>query len=262
MFFDSHCHLTDDRYNDDLNDVIERAHSSGVQYIVNPGADLASSEKAVSLAEANARIYASVGVHPHDAKDMDDSVLQMIAHLAKKSKVVAIGEVGLDFHYDFSPRDIQRHWFVQQIRLAKTMNLPLIVHDREANQEVYDTLVAEKAFETGVLMHCYSGSAQLAHQYIRRGAKLSIAGPITFANARKTVEVVKEVSLEHLMIETDGPYLTPIPFRGRRNEPAHVRYVAEKIAEIKALTIEEVAEQTCRNAMAFFGITHDSQERI
>lgn len=254
MLFDSHCHLDDSRYDVDRDAVLARAKEAGVDYIVNPGADLQTSQNAVLLASKHAHIFAAVGVHPHDAKDMDDSVLQLIAHLAKKPKVVAIGEIGLDFHYDLSPRDVQRHWFVEQIRLAKNLGLPIVVHDREANQEIFDTLRAEKAFETGVLLHCYSGSAELAKQYLKHGATLSIAGPITFSNARKTVEVVQTVPLEHLLIETDGPYLTPMPHRGKRNEPAYVRFVAEKVAQIKGITADEVAEQTCMNALKFFKI--------
>ncbi len=254
MLFDSHCHLDDSRYDDDRDQVFARAAEAGVRYVVNPGADLETSRNAVAMAAKHPNVYATVGVHPHDAKDMDEDILQFIEHLAGKPKVVAIGEIGLDFHYDFSPRDVQRHWFIQQIRLAKRLSLPIVIHDREANQEVFDTLKAEKAFDTGVLMHCYSGSAELAKHYLKHGAMLSIAGPITFSNARKTVEVVQLVPLEHLLIETDGPYLTPIPYRGKRNEPAYVRYVAEKIAEIKGMTAEEVGELTCLNALRFFRI--------
>lgn len=254
MLFDSHCHLDDSRYDTDREAVLTRAKEAGVAYIVNPGADLETSRNAVDLASQHDHIYAAVGIHPHDAKDMDEAALQLIAHLAKKPKVVAIGEIGLDFHYDFSPRDVQRHWFIEQLRLAKFLGLPVVIHDREANQEVFDTLKAEKAFETGVLMHCYSGSAELARQYLKQGAMISIAGPVTFSNARKTVEVVQAVPLESLLIETDGPYLTPMPHRGKRNEPAYVRLVAEKVAQIKGITAEEAAAQTCRNALAFFKI--------
>ncbi len=254
MLFDSHCHLDDSRYDEDREQVLARAAEAGVKFIVNPGADLETSRNAVDMAAKHANIYAAVGVHPHDAKDMDDDVLKFIAHLAVKPKVVAIGEIGLDFHYDFSPREVQRHWFIEQIHLAKGLGLPIVVHDREANQEIFDTLKAEKAFETGVLLHCYSGSAELAKQYLKHDAMLSIAGPITFSNARKTVEVVQAVPLEHLLIETDGPYLAPVPYRGKRNEPAYVRFVAEKIADIKGISVEEVGEQTCRNALGFFKI--------
>ena len=167
---------------------------------------------------------------------------------------MAIGEIGLDFYYDHSPRDCQREWFRKQIQLAHGVNLPIIVHDRDANDETFRILKEEKAFQVGVVMHCYSGSAELAKQYIRQGATISIAGPVTYSNARKTVEVVKAIPLAHLFIETDSPYLTPVPHRGKRNESAYVKHVAEKIAEIKEIDFEEVALITTENAKRFFGI--------
>lgn len=254
MLFDSHAHLDDKRFNDDRDEVIQRAKDAGVKYIMNPGADFESSQRAVDLAAKYDMIYAAVGIHPHDAKTMDDTMLQLIKAMARKPKVKAIGEIGLDFHYDYSPREVQEKWFVEQIRLAKELNLPIIIHDREANQPVMDLLKQEKAFDTGVLMHCYSGSAELARQYVKLGAYLSIAGPITFKNARKTVEVVETMPLERMMIETDSPYLTPMPYRGKRNESSYVRYVAERIAEIKGRSVDEVAVQTLENAKAFFRI--------
>lgn len=254
MIFDSHSHLDASRFDDDRELVLKRATLNGVSYIFNPGADLASSLKAVELAATYDFIYAGVGVHPHDAKDMDDAMLQMIEHLASKPKVVAIGEIGLDFHYDFSPRDVQRKWFVEQLRLAKKLKLPVVIHDREANQEVFDTLKAENAFETGVLMHCFSGSAQLAREYVKLGAMISIAGPVTYKNARKTVEVVEAVPIEHLLIETDAPYLSPEPMRGKRNEPMFVRYTCERIAAIKGMDFEAVANATLENGKRFFKI--------
>ncbi|SHK60422.1 TatD family hydrolase [Paramaledivibacter caminithermalis] len=254
MIFDSHAHLDDRRFDKDRDEVIKRAKENGISYIMNPGADFESSVKAVELANKYDMIYAAVGVHPHDAKTMDDMLLQLLKSLTKKPKVMAIGEIGLDFHYDHSPRDVQKKWFREQIRLAKEVNLPIIIHDREANNDVMNILKEEKAFDTGVLMHCYSGSAELAKQYIRNGAYISIAGPITFKNARKTVEVVETISIDHLMIETDSPYLTPHPHRGERNESSYVRYVAEKIAEIKGISVEEVAKRTTENAKRYFRI--------
>jgi TatD DNase family protein len=221
---------------------------------MNPGADFESSVKSIELADKYDMIYAAVGVHPHEAKTMDDMMLELLKGMTKKPKVMAIGEIGLDYHYDHSPREIQREWFRKQIRLAKEVNLPIIIHDREANQDVMNILKEEKAFDTGVLMHCYSGSAELAKQYVKLGAYISIAGPVTFKNARKTVEVVKTVPIDHLMIETDSPYLTPVPHRGKRNESGYVRFVAEKIAEIKDMSFEEVARQTTENAKKYFGI--------
>lgn len=254
MFFDSHAHLDDQRFDADRDAVIQRAKENKISYILNPGADFASSVKAIDLAAEYEMVYAAVGVHPHEAKTMDEVMLALLRGLTTKPKVKAIGEIGLDFYHLHSPRDVQREWFRKQIRLAKEVSLPIIVHDRDANQEVMDILKEEKAFDTGVLMHCYSGSAELARQYVKLGAYLSIAGPITYNNARKLVEVVETIPLQHLMIETDAPYLTPVPHRGKRNEMAYVKHTAEKITEIKSISIEEVAFQTTENAKKFFGI--------
>ncbi len=254
MLFDSHAHLTDRRFDQDRDETIKRAFESGVEYIMNPGADFETSVEAIELAESYEKIYAAVGVHPHDAKSMDESMLMLLESMAKKKKVKAVGEIGLDFHYDHSPRDIQRHWFREQIRMAKRVGKPVIVHDREANQETFDILKEEEAFGNGVLMHCYSGSAELARQYVKLGAYISIAGPVTFKNARKTVEVAESVDLSRLMIETDSPYLTPVPYRGKRNESAYVRHVAERIAEVRNISVEEVANATLENAKRFFRI--------
>lgn len=254
MFFDSHAHIDGEKFDKDREQVLARAKENGIDLIMNPGADFASSVRAVELAQQHEMIYAAVGIHPHDASSLDDSLLMMIEALTKKPKVQAIGEIGLDFHYDFSPRDVQRHWFREQLRLAKRLNMPVIVHDREANQETFDTLREEKAFETGVLMHCYSGSGELAKQYVKLGGYISIAGPVTFKNSRKLIEVVEAVPLDRLMIETDSPYLTPEPFRGKRNESMYVKYVCEKIAQLKGISIEEAAAATTANAKHYFNI--------
>lgn len=254
MLFDSHAHLDGERFDKDRDLVINRAKANGIGYIMNPGADFESSVRAVELAQQYDMIYAAVGIHPHDASSLDDSLLMMIEALSKKPKVQAIGEIGLDFHYDYSPRDVQRKWFIEQLRLAKRLNMPVIIHDREANQETFDTLRKEQAFETGVLMHCYSGSGELAKEYVKLGGYISIAGPVTYKNSRKLIEVIQTVPLERLMIETDSPYLTPEPFRGKRNESLYVKYVCEKIAQIKGLSIEEVAEATTANAKTYFKI--------
>lgn len=254
MLFDSHAHLDDSRFDRDRDEVIKRAKENGISYIMNPGADFESSVKSVELANKYDMFYAAVGVHPHDAETMDDMMLQLLKGLTKKPKVMAIGEIGLDFYYDHSPREVQKKWFREQIRLAKEVNLPIIIHDRDANNEVMNILKEENAFDTGVLMHCYSGSAELAKQYIKKGAYISIAGPVTFKNARKAVQVVETIPLDYLVIETDSPYLTPHPFRGKRNESSYVRYVTEKIAEIKGISLEEVAERTTENAKRYFRI--------
>lgn len=254
MLFDSHAHLDANRFNQDRDEVIQRAKAAGVQYIMNPGADYETSMNAVKLAEAHDFIYAAVGVHPHDASSLDDMMLALLKNMAKNKKVKAIGEIGLDFHYDHSPRDVQRFWFRKQLQMAKALKLPVIIHDREANQEVFDILKEEDNYEAGVLLHCYSGSAELAKEYVKLGAYISIAGPVTFKNVRKLIEVVDVVPLDRLMIETDAPYLTPEPFRGKRNESAYVKYVAEKIAKIKNISYDIVAKQTLENAKNYFNI--------
>jgi len=254
MLFDSHAHIDAKQFDNDRELVIKRAKLNDISYIMNPGADFESSVNAVALAEKYDFIYAAVGVHPHDVETMDEQMLSLLKGMAMKEKVKAIGEIGLDYYRDLSPRDLQKKWFIEQIRMAKSLEMPIIIHDRDANDDVLRILKEEKAFETGVLMHCYSGSKELAGQYIKLGAYLSIAGPLTYKNARKTVEVVETVPLERLMIETDSPYLTPEPFRGKRNESMHVKYVCQKMADIKGLPFEEVARITLENAKSFFKI--------
>ncbi|MDK2868529.1 MAG: TatD DNase family protein [Clostridiales bacterium] len=255
MLFDSHAHVDSEQFDHDRALVIKRAGLNDITYIMNPGADLKSSYEAVKLAEQYDFIYAAVGVHPHDVVDMDDMMLKMIANLAKKPVVKAIGEIGLDYYRDLSPRDLQQKWFIEQLALAKSMQLPVIIHDRDANDDVLRILKTQKQFETGVLMHCYSGSRELARQYVELGAYLSIAGPVTYKNARKLIEVAEYVPLDRLMIETDSPYLTPEPYRGKRNEPMHVRYTCERIAQIKGISFEALAEITLNNAKTYFKIT-------
>lgn len=254
MLFDSHAHLDDERFDEDRDLMIRRARLNDVKYIMNPGADLASSQRAVKLAEQYDFVYAAVGVHPHDVENMNQEVLLTLKELAKSEKVKAIGEIGLDYYRDLSPRDLQAKWFIEQIRLAKELKLPVIIHDRDANDDVMRILKQENAFETGVLLHCFSGSKELARQYVNLGAMISIAGPVTFKNARKTLEVAEFVPLDRLLIETDSPYLTPEPYRGKRNEPMFVKYTCDQIAKIKNIESEELAEQTLINAKRTFNI--------
>lgn len=254
MLFDSHAHLDSIKFEKDREFVINRAYNNGVKLIMNPGADLKSSKDAVELSRKYDFIYAAVGIHPHETKHMDDASIEILRMLAKDKKVKAIGEIGLDYYYDHSPRDIQKYWFKKQINLAKDLNLPVIIHDRDANFDVMEILKLENAFDTGVLLHCYSGSYELAKEYIKLGAYISIAGPVTYKNARKTVEVVKGISIDKLLIETDSPYLTPVPYRGKRNEPMYVKNTLEKLAEIKGISVEEAMEKTFNNAKKVFNI--------
>lgn len=272
MLFDSHAHINNESFTEEERQaLIEKIEASKLDYVMDIGFNLESSALAVKHAQSLPWCYAAVGCHPHDTKDMDEMQLAMIKGLAKKDKVQAIGEIGLDFHYDYSDRDIQRHWFRQQIRLANELKMPIVIHSREADQEVMDILREEGAFsqerkgwfparydgsgDARVLLHCFSGSKELGKQYVRLGATISIAGPVTYKNNKKTIGVVEDLPLEVLLVETDSPYLTPEPFRGKRNIPPYVEYTAGKVAEIKGLTLEEVAERTKENAKRFFNIS-------
>lgn len=290
MLFDSHAHLNNKMSDKDRTTMIAAIENSDLDYVMDIGFDLASSKLAADHASKYPWCYAAAGFHPHDAESMDDMDLIMIKGLAKKAKVMAIGEIGLDFHYDRSPRDIQREAFRKQIRLANELKMPIVIHSREADQEVMDILKEEGAFSderkswfpkrpdpTGyvkgaasgkagvsdeetliddarVLLHCYSGSAELGRQYVKLGATLSIAGPVTYKNNKKTIGVVEEVPIDFLLVETDSPYLTPEPFRGKKNNPSLVEYTAKKVAEIKGMSYEDVAKITKANAMRFYGI--------
>ena len=253
---DTHTHLDFPQFDDDREHVIERAATAGVGAMVSVGADLASSQAAVALAEAYPQIYAAVGVHPHDAKTVTEKVLEELRALASHPRVVAIGEIGLDFYRDLSPRDQQRQAFEQQLALASEVRKPVIIHDREAHKEVMAILRrwAEGCQQPVGVLHCFSGDLAMAQEAIKMGFYVSIAGPVTFQNARRLRELVRQLPLERLLIETDCPYLTPHPHRGKRNEPAYVKLVAQEVAHIKGLTLEEVARVTSDNARALFAL--------
>lgn len=281
MLFDSHAHINNtDMTPERVEELVSQVENSTLEYVTDIGFDLPSSRKAVENAARYPWCYAAVGVHPHDTDDMDDMTLYMIKSLAAKPKVQAIGEIGLDFHYDNSDRDAQRTWFRRQIRLANELKMPIVIHSREADQETMDILKEEGTFtderkswfpqrpdsegfvggtpgnvpDARVLIHCFSGSAELASQYVKLGATISIAGPVTYKNNRKTVAAAAAVPIDFLLVETDSPYLTPEPLRGRRNSPVNVEYTARKIAEIKGMDYEEVAARTNSNACRFYGI--------
>ena len=254
MLFDTHAHLDDDRFKEDFKQVIEQCKEEGVELILNAASNLNSSHKSIALAKEYDFIYAAVGVHPHDAKSMDSKTIEILRDLAANPKVKAIGEIGLDYHYDFSPRDIQKQRFMEQIDLAKQLKLPIIVHDRESHGDIMDIFNKMSVSGMGGVLHSFSGSVEMARECVKLGFYLSISGPLTFKNNVKTIEVVREIPLEMLLIETDSPYLTPVPYRGQRNYPGYVRYVAEKIAEIKGLSFEEVAQKTLENGKRLFNI--------
>jgi TatD DNase family protein len=254
MLFDTHAHLNAEEYKDDLEEVISRAQEAGVTNMVVVGFDRPTIEKAMELVDRYDFLYASVGWHPVDAIDMTEEDLLWIEELTSHPKVVALGEMGLDYHWDKSPKDIQKEVFRKQIRLAKKVKLPIIIHNREATADILEILKVENAEEVGGIMHCFSGSPEIARECVNMNFYISLGGPVTFKNAKKPKEVAAEVPLDKLLIETDCPYLTPHPFRGKRNEPGYVKLVAEQIAEIKGLSYEEVAAATTKNAKKFFGI--------
>lgn len=254
MLFDTHAHLNAEQFEEDLKDVIERAKQEGVGNMVIVGFDRPTITKAMELVEKYEFMYASVGWHPVDAIDMTNDDLAWIEELASHPKVVALGEMGLDYYWDKSPKEIQKEVFRKQIRLAKKVKLPIIIHNREATADIVNILREEGASEVGGIMHCFSGSVEVAEECIQMNFHISLGGPVTFKNARKPKEVAEAIPLEKLLIETDCPYLAPHPYRGKRNEPSYVKLVAEQIAEIKGISFEVVAEKTTDNAKKLFGI--------
>ena len=252
MFFDSHAHLDDDRFDSDRDKVIKSLKKDGIDFYINVGADIKSSYRSIALAEKYDFIYAAAGVHPHDADSLKDSDMDVLKKMLEHEKVVALGEIGLDYFYDNSPRDIQRKWFIRQLEIAKETDMPTIVHCRDAMGECIE--IIKKSGVTKGVMHCFSGSGESAAELVNLGWYISFSGSVTFKNAEKLKRAAAIVPMEKMFIETDSPYLSPEPMRGKRNTPSYVRYVAEKIAEIKELDVSEVARITKENAKRFFGI--------
>jgi TatD DNase family protein len=236
----------------DLEQVIQRAKESGVGYIFTVGTEKKDWKRALEIADSHPSIYAILGVHPHHAKEVDDQTYPTLRELCRNGRVKAYGEIGLDFFRNLSPRDIQLKRFREQIALAKELRLPMVVHDREAHQETLEILKSEKAEECGGIIHCFSGDYAMAKACMGMGFSISIPGNITFKNAEGLREIVKKIPLESLLVETDAPFLTPDPFRGKRNEPSYVRYTADKVAEIKKVSFEKVTEVTSENALRVY----------
>ncbi len=252
MYFDSHAHYNDEAFDLDRETLLTAIHDKNTDYIVNAGADIATSLKGIEYSKEYPFIYAAVGVHPHDVGEMTEEDLQHLKEMAQEAKVVAIGEIGLDYYYNHSEPEKQIYWFKKQLELAKTLDLPVIIHSREACQATFD-IICESGVKEGVI-HCFSGSKELAKEYVKRGFYIGVGGSLTFKNARKTVEVVEAIPLESIVIETDAPYLTPVPHRGKRNDSSYLEHVVDKIAEIKQVNHEEVAATTQANAKKLFRI--------
>lgn len=252
MLIDTHAHINVEQFDEDREQVIERALDAGVTRIVNIGYNRETIPSSLKLAEEYDFIYSTVGWYPQDAINMEEGDLEWLESLCSHPKVVAIGEIGLDYYWDTSPKELQQQIFREQIRLARRMNLPIVIHNREAHGDVVRILKEENAAEVGGIMHCFSGSWEIAKQCLDMNFYISFGGPITFKNAVRPKEVLAKVPLDRLLIETDCPYLTPHPYRGKRNEPAYVRYVAEAAAEIKGIEMEEIARITTENVFQVF----------
>ncbi|WP_407272216.1 TatD family hydrolase [Radiobacillus sp. PE A8.2] len=255
MLFDTHVHLNVSHFDDDREDVMKRAKEAGVEYMVVVGFDHETIPKAIAIAEENDKIYAAVGWHPVDAIDMTDKELAWLEELSSHPKVVALGEMGLDYHWDKSPKDIQKDVFRKQIQLAKKVKMPIIIHNREATEDIIEILKEEDAKEVGGIMHCYNDSKEYVQTCLDMNFYISLGGPVTFKNAPLPKEVAEIVPLNRLLIETDCPFLAPHPNRGKRNEPAYVKLVAEQIADLRGVSLEEISEATTNNALHLFGIT-------
>jgi len=252
MLIDSHAHLEMPEFKRDLEAVIQRAKQSGVEYIFTVGTEKKDWTRTLEIANSHPSLYAILGVHPHNAKEIDDQTYPTLRELCREEKVKAYGEIGLDFFRNLSSREVQLKRFREQIALAKELRLPIVVHDREAHPETLEILKSEKAEECGGIIHCFSGDYEMAKVCMDMGFYISVPGSITFKNAGSLREVVKKIPLESLLVETDAPFLTPEPFRGKRNEPSYVRYTAEKVAEIKNISFEKVAEMTTENALRVY----------
>ena len=250
MYFDTHAHYDDEQFDSDRDGLLQEIHRSGVGWIVNPGSSLASSEKALSIAQHHDFVYAAAGVHPENADGMTEEDLERLRGMSRHPKTVAIGEIGLDYHYEFTPRAVQQRVFRRQMELAREVKLPVIVHEREAAE---DTLRILRDFpDVPGVLHCFSGSWETAKLLLDQGWMLSFTGVITFKNARRAPEVIQKMPADRLMIETDSPYLAPVPMRGRRNCSLYLPYICQTVADLRGITLEEAAALTTENGIRFF----------
>jgi TatD DNase family protein len=264
---DTHCHLVLAQFDKDRIEVIERAQEAGVERILVPGIDLITSRLAVELSQSNANIHAAVGIHPHDARTWDSNTAAEIGELARSAGVVAIGEIGLDYYRNLSTPQQQKHAFLDQLTLAAEIGLPVVIHNREATQDVIENLLQwsrdlpESLRGRAGVLHAYSADIETAHLAAEAGFYFGVAGPVTFRSAEPLREVVSQIPITRLLLETDSPYLTPQPFRGKRNEPAYVRFIAEKFAGIMGINESQAADATWQNAATLFDWNHGNDDR-
>ncbi|MBP5169199.1 MAG: TatD family hydrolase [Oscillospiraceae bacterium] len=250
MYIDTHAHYDDKAFDTDRNELLSLLPAYGVEAIIDPGCNLSSSMQARSLAEAFPHVYFAAGIHPEELTDLPDDWLSQITRIADSTKCVAIGEIGLDYYWDASEKELQKQVFEAQLNIAHSLNLPVIIHDREAHGDCFEIISRHR--ENRGVFHCYSGSAEMASELLKMGWYLGFDGPITYKNARKAVEVLSLTPLDKILIETDSPYLSPIPVRGKRNDSRNLRFIVEKIAEVKGLSVEEIVSATSQNAKMLF----------
>ena len=253
MIIDTHAHYDDEQFNEDRDDVLNRMKDAGVELIVDVGSTLKSWDHIINLINEYPFVYGAIGLHPDEVGDFDEEQFARMKVLLEHEKVVAVGEIGLDYYWDKEQHDLQKKWFVKQLELAREKKLPVIIHSREA---AADTMEIMQQYGVGLkgVIHCYSYSVEMAKEYVKMGYFIGIGGVVTFKNAKKLKEVVKEIPLESLVLETDCPYLAPVPFRGKRNSSEYLNYVAEEIAEIKQISVEEVIQQTEKNARRLYDL--------
>lgn len=254
LLFDTHAHIAEEEYEHDREEVLERARGAGLAYINNVGYNLESSRRAIALAESNDMVYATVGFHPHNAVEAGSGYLEELKLMAAHPRVVALGEIGLDYYRDLSPRELQKKVFREQLNLSRELGLPVIIHDREAHGELMDILRALGLGPAGGVMHCYSGSWEMAKECMAMGFYISFAGPVTYQNANRAKDVAARVPIDRLLLETDAPYLTPAPHRGKRNEPSYITFTAAEIAALRGIDVEELAKTCTENGRRLFGI--------
>ncbi len=252
--FDSHCHLEDERFTGEVEAVLERMEAAGVTRCILAGSDVESSERIAELSARHPNVYGVVGVHPHEAKRFDEHTLTQLEQMLKAPRIVGIGEIGLDYYYDFSPRDAQKNALVQQLDFAFRKGVPAVFHVRDAHGDMLDVFRAHRSCLPVGVLHCYTGSVESAREYLSMGFYISFSGSVTFKNAHHLQDVARYVPTDRLLVETDSPYLAPVPMRGKRNEPAYVRYIAEKVAELRGVSVEELTAQTTANVERLYRI--------
>ena len=253
MIFDTHAHYDDGQFDTDREELLGAMEAGGVGTIVDAGSTLESWDKILELTERYPFIYGAIGIHPDEAGTLDEAGMERMAKLLDGDKIVAVGEIGLDYYWDKENHDVQKHWFIRQLDMAREKQMPVIIHSREAAADTMD-IMKQHASGMKAVIHCYSYSAEMAKEYVKMGYYIGVGGVVTFKNAKKLKQVVQEIPLERILLETDCPYLAPVPFRGKRNSSLNLPYVAEAIAELKGTTAEEVIQQTEKNGRELYGL--------